>query len=275
MDVQKHYSVRMYDREGVYVRTLKPQDIENYPPRFTSVINGGFGEHVIELRGDDWKFNDFGEGDVIDFNNYIEIYAVKLEDGVQSETLIYGGFLSRYEAYIEGSQEGIRLTFLGWVSLLSKAYYMNGASYTVTHTGDDPGTIISDVITHINTVFGGSHIGVGDVDLVGTTVDAEYEDKKHLSVITDAALLAPAGWWWHVDASGDVYFKAKPVSADHRFTVGRDVINLSVVKDGENIVNDTQVRYTGAATYEADDATSQETFGLGSPTPSWNHSSII
>lgn len=269
----------MFDREGVFIRTLKPQDIKNFPPKFTERINGGYGQLTIDLQGDDWKFDDFSDGTDIQFFNYIQVYAVKVNPTtlVQTDTLIYGGFLTRYRAYIDrNSEEGIELTFLGWVSILSRSYFKDGTAYAVTKTTTDPKDILEDIIDHYNTIFGGSKLSYGaNMSSLGTSVTVVYTDKKWLDAIKQTALLAGTNWWWKISASGEMYFKAKPGSATHKFTMKSDVIDISVTKDSEKVCNDVQVRYTGGGTYDEDDATSQEEFGFGTPTPSGKHSEII
>src|SRR4051812_44224611 len=110
MPIQKTYLVKIYDQDGTTLlkkfTSDRPDDssamcVKN-APTFATRINGAQGECVLDIKA---PFDDFSEGTTIDFMNVVKIYAITIDDSVtpptQAVTLIYTGFMSKYEPYIE------------------------------------------------------------------------------------------------------------------------------------------------------------------------------
>lgn len=273
--LEKKYTIQVYDQDGeTLLRTLtteRPLDLSlmfcRNVPAFRSQINGGFGECVLDLNA---EFDDFDEGDTVDFMNVVRIYAVvtDLDTRSQTETLIYSGFTSRYEAFIdEDGTQGVRATCLGLASLLTSSYYGVLSNFEVSHGSEDPTDIARAVVDHFATVYGGGLItydGDSIPDAVGATVSVIFTDQKWFDALKRVGLLAGEGWWWNVDHEGKYNLKAKPSEATHTFTIGRDVLSISAPKDSEKVANDVWVRYDeGVGHYQ--DTDSQSRFGTGSP----------
>lgn len=255
----KKFTVKIYQNDGVtFIRSLKPSEVKGVPS-FTSQINGGFGQCVLDLN---LPFDDFGEGTDIDFMYIVKIYATD-EDNTLGR-LIYSGFISSYKPYIDGAKQGVKVTLLGLVSLLAFAYYKSGASFTVAHVGVDPSAIMKAIIDHFNTVYSGSLLGYDSggttVDSVGVNVTYTFSEDKWLDALQNAFGTVGAGWFWHVDKQGQLYLKQKPVTATHKFTIGKDIEIIEVDKSAEQVKNKVRVKY-GASTADDDDATSIARFG--------------
>ena len=262
MALQKEFSCKILDQDGsTFIIGLAPKLLKS-PPSFRSRMNAGLGELVLDLN---LPFDDFDEGNSIDFMNIVDVYAVD-EDHPRGRR-IYRGFISRYEPYIEG-EEGVRVTLLGLGSLLPRTFYKNGGSFTVAHATQDPTIIFKAIIDHFGTVYGGSLItydGSSIPATVGQNVSISFVDQKHFDAAKKAVELAGTGWWWSIDADGKANMKAKPSTATHTFTLGKDIDSLSCTKDSEKIVNDVYVRRNGGTETNYIDATSQSRFGTGSP----------
>lgn len=226
-------------------------------PTFSSKINGGLGELVLDL---DFPFDDFGEGTTIAFMNVVDLYVTDAEN--PRGRRVYRGFISRYEPYIEsGGNEGVKATCLGLVSLLTLDYYKNGSAYAVTHTTQDPQAIFKAIIDHRNTIYTDGLLAyTGVTSPVGTNVTVTFTDQKWNAAITKTHQLAGTDWWWKIDADGLCYFKAKPSTATHRFTIGKDIDRLSTPKTCEKIINAVQVRGNGGNSDDTD-ATSITSYG--------------
>ena len=93
MAQQKQFTIKIYDQDGTtFLKNIvKPKNI----PTFTSTLNGGYGQCILDLN---LAFDDFDEGASINFMNMVKIYALTIDSKVQSETLIYTGFISQYRA---------------------------------------------------------------------------------------------------------------------------------------------------------------------------------
>lgn len=259
MAQKKAFLVKIYDTDGAtLIKTLKPSVIKN-SPSFTTQINGGLGQCVLDLN---LPFDDFGEGTDIDFMYIVKIYVT--DESNPLGRLVYKGFISAYQPYLNEVDQGVKITLLGLVSLLSFAYYKNGTSFTVAHSAVDPSAIMKAIITHFNTVYAGSLIGYDSggttVDNVGTNVDYTFTEKKWLDALKDVFKLAGPGWWWTIDKEGQLYLKQKPASATHSFTIAKDIDSITVDKSAETVKNKVRVKY-GGNTADDDDASSISRFG--------------
>lgn len=255
----KKFTIKIYDNDGTtFIRSLKPSEVKSVPS-FTSQINGGFGQCSLDLN---LPFDDFGEGTEVDFMNIVNIYVT--DDANTLGRLVYRGFISAYVPYVDGAKQGVKVTLLGLVSLLSFAYYKNGASFTVAHATVDPSVILKAIIDHFNSVYTGSLLGYNSgattVDSVGVSVAYTFIEKKWNEALQDGFGTVGAGWWWHIDKQGQLYLKQKPSSATHKFTIGKDIESIEVTKSAEKVNNAVRVKY-GASTVDYSDATSITRFG--------------
>lgn len=262
----KRFQVQIFAADGTTFRksltTQKPSDpalphVKN-KISFRSRINGGLGELVLDLA---YPWQRFGEGTTIALNNVVDVYA--MDDDHPRGRRIYRGFISKYEPYIDaGSKTGVKVTCLGLVSLLTFSHYKDGSSFTVTHTGEDPEDVFKAIIDHFNSVYTAGLLSYAGVTAaVGTAVEITFTDQRWSDAVVKANQLAGEGWWWKVDADGLCHFQAKPDSATHQFTIGKDVESINAPKSGEKIVNDIQVRGAAGATTDDGDAASAAAYG--------------
>lgn len=285
--IEKKYIVKVFGQDGTSLKAILTTDrilagtgmYVKKTPDFKTQINKGQGELVLDLKA---KFDSFQEGTTVTFMNIVKVYSVVTDNTVspitQTQTLIYTGYISRYEAYIDAAgDEGVRVTCLGLISLLSRSYYKNGSSFTVTQSSQDPTVVGKAIIDHFNTIFGGSLISYDSSSVpatVGTNITYTYTDQKWIDALTTTVKLAGTNWWWAVREDGKFYMQAKPGSATHRFVIGTHVVSISGLKDAEKVINDVQVRRTGGTATNYSDATSQSTYGTGG-TPSGKNSEVI
>ena len=260
--MQKSYTAKIYNLAGSIVKTINPRTINN-EVSFSSTINAGQGQCMIDLS---LPMDDFGEGTNIKNMNFVRIYEADDENSPEPR-LIYTGFISQYVPYFQGSSEGVRLVCLGLATLLQFGYYKSGSNFTVSASAIDPAQIMKNVLDHFNSVFPGTPNWIdwdgGNVDTVGTNVTYEFVDQKWGDVLKKAFDLAGSGRWWYIGPNGQLYFKAKPGTATHRFTLGYDVVSGEIVKNSEQLINKFQLRWnTGySSTTDFTDATSVSTYG--------------
>lgn len=255
--LQKHFVYKVFESDGSTFVTSWTRPLVKSFPRFTSRINGIFGEMVIDLNItlDELKNH---EGTSIEFMNVVDLYVID-EDNPRGRC-IYRGFISRYEPYFENEQ-GVRVRVLGLGAILSHSHYKD-ADFTVSHSGDDPETIGRAIIDHVNTVYTSSLFSYDNdsTDAVGTTVSIDFVDQKWIDALKKTGELAGTDWWWKIDALGKYWLKAKPSSSTHSFTLKKHVDRFVIPKDSEKIINDVVVRYDGGTATD-DDSTSISSYG--------------
>lgn len=248
----KKYSYKVYDSSGTFIKVYEPNTVKS-DPRFNSQQNGGLGQLVIDLN---LPFDDFDEGDSVDYMNIVETYEI--DDESPTGRLIHKGFVSQYEPYFRGSDQGVRLTVLGLVSRLKFDYFKNGASFTVSYAGaTDIADIFKDIIDQYQSVTGDTLINyTTNINTTGVTPNLDIVDKTWFDALQLVLSFAPQGWYWRVDPDGEVVLYPPQTAAAHKLTIEDDLESASIKKTTERLINSVQVRYAGAATYDDSDATS-------------------
>ena len=262
---QRSFTVKIYDKldPATYVTTLNPNVIKN-SLTFSASINGGLGQCELDLN---LPMDDFGEGTSIDYMNIVKIYVSTPSN--TAGVLVYQGFISRYTPYIQNSTQGVKVTLLGLVSLLSFAY-AGGLAAAWSYTTRDPAYVMNRLVND----FDGEYPGISthsynavslpedSIQNVGTTPSFEFSSKKWNEAI-DYVLTTTGeeGWWWFLGADGVFQFKPKPSTPTHYFTLGKDVKEFYAEKTAEKIVNKARLGYDTHAEFY-DDATSIADYGL-------------
>jgi len=130
--LNKKFQVKIFGRDGLtFKETINPGIISS-DISFSSKINGGQGELVLNL---DVPFDNFSSN--IAFMNIVHVN--EYDDNRIDPLRIYTGFISEIRPFVRGANQGVSISCLGLVSLLSFDYYAD-ADFTVSHTTDDPAT---------------------------------------------------------------------------------------------------------------------------------------
>lgn len=256
--MRKRFNLKIYGVDGAYIKTLNPNILMN-DVTFTDKIGGGQGQCVLDLK---LSVSDFGEGLSIDHMNIVKIYE---SDDENSETprVIYTGFISQYAPYFKAGAEGVRVTLLGLVSMLTFDYFKSGASYDFT-INKDPAEAIKDIVDDFQSRVPYAWItrAAGQIDTVGTTIDYDVSSEKWIDTVKKMAAFSDEDWWWHVDQDGEMYLKDRPATATHILTVGKDVEYADIPKNNEKIVNRYRLTWGSSpvTTTIYEDATSQSAY---------------
>lgn len=238
MDIQdgtftntKEYFAKIYAANGDFLSTSYDIGFQS----FKKSINGGLGELTLNLAR---KFDDFGEGEDIDFMNEVQLWVVDKESGATGQK-IYSGFIDQYEPYATGTREGVTVRCLGYATRLANVMYKNGTSVSMSHTSTDPKTIAEAVIIRFQAESGETNINytATSTEATGNTVSYIFNMKSCTEVLDICRELAPAGWWWYVDETNTLYFKPQASVPTHSFTFGRDIADIRVIKNIRDVCN--------------------------------------
>lgn len=252
--MNKSYNIKVYDKTGTYITTVRETERLS-KISFRSNINGGQGELSLEVKSSfdsppSWAA----------FNNFVKVYVVKIVAGVQTEQLLFCGFISQFTNTKIGSNESMTVTILSLSSLLGLALYKDGASFDVVHTAADPSDIAIDIISKVNTQIGGSWLSTSsNVDTVGTDVSYTFAHKKWSDSMDKCVELSGGDFFWYIGADGDLHFKSKSATPDHKFNILKNVNEIEVTNSSESIVNESTIDSV-SSTESATDATSISTY---------------
>jgi hypothetical protein len=227
-----------------FITTWNPKIIRS-DIRFRSQIDSGYGELKITLNRD---FDNFGEGNDIAFMNIVKIY--ESDQNNPTARLIYTGFISQYNPFTNGSDQGVTVTCLGLVSLLPFIAYRDSGNLTFTKT-DSPENIISDIITKFSSDYSG--LITTDLDATGATSSIKFDKTTSFEGVQSAFGTIGGGFYWYVDEKGVLKLKQNPSTATHTFTIAKDIDILNTIKSSEEVQNDVTLFYTDSLGSQVDD----------------------
>ena len=228
---EKKYSVKIYDRAGT---TFKG----NYDPiggyAFTKTINGGVGALSITLPR---KFDNFGLGEDVNLLDEIQVWV---QDKDTSGKKIYSGYVSSITSFIDGSNQGIKLDVLGYVSRLAFTLDWNGTDISMVRNSLTAGELVKDVIDKYRSTVSEERINYGTdtVDITGSDISYTSNAKSCLETIERAREMAGATWYWYVDADNVFYFREYATTPTHLFTFGKDISSLEITRSADDIKNE-------------------------------------
>lgn len=255
---EKAYLWKIYDSAGNFITTWKDV-ISN--PEFSWEINGGFSELVVDLARSVFSF---GENSDVDYGNQLKLYVFDRDSG-ENGTLIYSGFISRYEPVMEGSKESVRITFLGYWSETNMYMLENGSGDTqLAYNSNGPEDILKAVLDIFVAAGGKVDYDGSSVDDPTTTVSYTFNTNTVQEALLKVLELSPDGWYFRIGADDILHYREKSATPDHTFHMGRSFINYRQEKRTENLVN--KVYFSGGGSpklykvYEA--ASSISAYGL-------------
>lgn len=247
---KKRYYYKVYGGTSLqYVTTWSTDVISD--PAFRMVLNGGAGELVVRLGR---PYGDYGEGDDVTANNRVELWC---QDRDNSQGVkIYTGYISAYSPVIDGEDQYVDVTVLGYATRLAVHNLKDAASgqTSITYSSFEPAEILRDVIDKYHE-DGGTDVFYTVDSILNTNSVASYEfiNNTIQEAVDKVIELTPENWFWYIDANGIIFLQPANIArADHRLTVGKDVSYVESNKRIENLVNAVTI------------------VGGGSPTPLYN-----
>ena len=222
--MNKTFLYKIYDSSGNYIKTWDDVISE---PNFNWNINSGLGETTIRLAR---NFDNFGEESDVNLNNEVRIFCV--DGDSPNGTRIYSGSITGYMPVLVENNEYVDVIAIGYVSDLENDILKDGSNTTVTYSSQDP----SNMITNIISKKAGKITG-GTINLTGTTITYSFNTSTHLQAIKRCRELAPAGWYFYIDANNQLYFKFKSTTADHKMVIGKHISQVKPEKRLENVKN--------------------------------------
>ena len=200
--------------------------------------NGDLKKMLTDKQVSSWEYlrvGGCGQADVItpfkiggDFDNALaagDELRVKINDQLR-----YSGKLLKVKRIIRSGEEGINLTFYGYISELSDV------NVNETYEGMEISDIIKDILD--NYVVGVKKITYNDSDIEETNFSVASVVFNHdaLSAIKFLADLA-GDFEWGVDRNKSFYFKQRDTNVRRTYSIGREIYEYEEDEDHESVKN--------------------------------------
>lgn len=235
----KKYFAKVYTPNNKYITSWNDFSFDG----FNMQLNGGLGECALKLAR---NFDDFGEGEDVVLNNKVEIW-VSDKDTPSTGQRIYSGYISTYEPYMEGKNEGVDIKLLSYTTKLATSIFRSGTTLVLSYTATGISTIVRDIIDKYRANSTNPKINYTSASVSSTGVNVAYNFKSmtYFDALEKCRELAPADYWWFVDADNLLTFSSEAAQPKHRFIVGKDFTRIRVVKNMENVFNNIIVSNEG------------------------------
>ena len=215
-------------------------------------VSGGDGEFTIVLNR---KIDDFDEGNEISFNNRVKVY---LQDkyNLLGDKLIGYGYITSYKPSLRGKEERVEVTCLSAVSKLKNDFFRLGTATAASELGVEfiskrTDEMMKEIITHYRSTENNSMVSNDYTNVDATTdnsgnpisFDHRIFNTKHLEAIRDVSKFLPrnklgnAFFYWRISTDGKLWVKNISTTADHTFTIGKHITEISGFKTIEGVVN--------------------------------------
>ncbi|OQB04296.1 MAG: hypothetical protein BWY21_02082 [Parcubacteria group bacterium ADurb.Bin216] len=183
------------------------------------------------------KFDNFGLGEDVNLLDEIQVWV---QDKDTSGKKIYSGYVSSITSFIDGSNQGIKLDVLGYVSRLAFTLDWDGTNISMARNSMTSGELVKDVIDKYRSTVSEERInyGTGTVDITGSDISYTSNAKSCLETIERAREMAGATWYWYVDADNVFYFREYATTPTHLFTFGKDISSLEITRSADDIKNE-------------------------------------
>ena len=227
---KKRFSYKLY-YSSTDIRDVWGNEVLN-DPTFRTTINGGAGEVVIKLAR---KVDAFGEGDDIVLNRQVDIYVYDRDQ--PQGLLLYRGFISGYTPILDGPQEYVEITILGYVVEIGSRILKDGAGNTTISYTDDPSNMMKDIIQKYRAEGGNLNYTSTSIDLTGISVTYIFTCFTIKEALDKVVELTPYGWYWRIDPDGTIYLKNKSATADHQLYIGKHIFYMSPTRKLDDLRN--------------------------------------
>lgn len=252
----KDYTLRIYKADGTFVKALSFFSFNS----FRAQINSGLSEFIFTLPN---RLDNFGEGSLIDYFNKVELWVVD-PDNTPTGGLIYSGFIYAYGTTVQGTVERVTVNCYGYAAQLGVDYLRNttagnyitlktAATQTLTYGGTSAvagaiETIVKAIIDRYNAESGTAVTYMASsVETTGQTLTYTFDRKTVLDALNICLAAAPVGWWYYIGADNVLQFRAKPTTAKHTLILGKDFVNLTVLKNSDSVANFVLFDSSGSA----------------------------
>ena len=253
----KTYILHVYrpGNAGVYIDQITNFDFES----FQKNINGGLGALSIKVPK---PFDNYGEGDLIAYNNRVKMVCLDIDSGPNGVTVYDGYIVNLIPSKVNGS-DLVTFECYGYLAKLGKNILRNGTSVTLQTavstglkiSGAPEATSTEYVFKTIIDLYNNQAVNpvpnyntpLNSVLVTGQTMSAQFDKTTYLDALKKCQQAAPPDWFFYMGADNVIQFKNKPSAAIHSFIWGKDFEDIEVQKNSDGLANNVLLNVSSAA----------------------------
>lgn len=248
--MEKFYQLKLFDNDWTEVKTLNPR-LEFAKKKFSAIINGGVSDmqFCFDVSIDDttvswWQF----------------IKVIEFDENNKSWKTIYTWYIERITRVINERGAYVCIDCIGLFALMNRVIYRDTWNRTHTQT-DDPGTIVTDIVSAFNTAYGWSWLSVGSIDSYWSSVSIAFDNRSCADAIKDVYETVQNRWYFYIAGDGQVYLKQNPTTATYKLKMWPEIESMEIIEKYD-IVNTVWVEYSWWSEETDTDATSVTNYWL-------------
>ena len=231
--IEKQYIVKLYDQNMNFLKII-PAWIITKDIKFQETINAGQGELTITVNLP------------IDTNYFENAMFVKVYvNNAQwmTDRLIYTWQITQIQREFSNNQENISIVCLSLRALLDNVILRNGSGDATFSKTGDPADIIKFIVDYFSSVYPWLVSYTNDsIQTYWSTITIQFDAISCQKAIKN--LVNWLNYYSFVGADGVVEYKPKPTTPTHLLTYWKDIVELTVPTNTENIKNVVQVQYS-------------------------------
>ncbi len=230
--IEKQYIVKLYDQNMNFLKIV-PAWIITRDIRIQETIDAGQWELTLDINLPiDTEF----------FQNamFVKIYVNNSQ--WMQDLLIYTWQITQVQRQFSNDQENIRIVCLSLRALMSNVILRNPSGDPKFSKTWDPANIMKFIVDYFSSIYPWliSYTPTS-IETYWTTITIEFD-----KISCQKAMKNLVNWLnFHlfIGADGVVNYKPKPQTATHLLTYWKDIIQLTIPENTENIQNVVQVSY--------------------------------
>lgn len=229
--IEKEYIVKLYDWSMSFVKVLPASLITN-DIKFSESIDAGQWELTLNI-------NLPIDTDYFDNIRYCKVYVS--DNRNLDNQLLYSGWLSKVNRVFSNNKENIQIIFLSLYTLLNDIYFENDWEL-IFQIEDDPANIIKTIIDYFDTKYPNILSYTNEsIDDYGENIYLEFDTMTCEEAIK--SIMKWLNFYLFVWADWVVNFHATPNTITHNFTYEKDITELTIPEDYEQVANAVRSKY--------------------------------
>lgn len=231
--MSKKVFIKIYDNNGNFKGLYDQFTFSS----FTASINSGLGELNFTIPA---KFDDFGEGNTLNYNYRVQIYIADKEapNGVK----IYDGYIVEYTSHA-GQTEDVTIRAFGSIAKLSQDVLVDTSTgqnvIKLVYSNADPGFVMRQVLDKYRIVNPSSLINYTTSTIIGAGVgvNIQFDGITYQDAIDRLKNCADPSFYYYLDVDNLLYFQQIPTLPTHLFMFRRNIADIEIVKSIVNMKN--------------------------------------